>query len=82
MTMVQKLAINTTKIALITSLRIARHSPFASEAPVKLLRVGQLVIPGKQSATRNPGFSNSSGFRLGQNDDQATFAGTSSDRVI
>jgi hypothetical protein len=34
------------------------------ELLAKLLKNKEVVIPGKRSATRNPGFSNSSGFRL------------------
>jgi hypothetical protein len=34
------------------------------EPLAKLLKNKEVVIPGKRSATRNPGFSSSSGFRL------------------
>jgi hypothetical protein len=34
------------------------------ELLAKLLKNKEVVIPGKRSATRNPGFSSSSGFRL------------------
>jgi hypothetical protein len=46
------------------------HFPFLPrisntlELLAKLLKNKEVVIPGKRSATRNPGFSSSSGFRL------------------
>jgi hypothetical protein len=47
-----------------------RETPFwgtnaeNGEVLAKLSKTGEVVIPGKRSATRNPGFSKNSGFRL------------------
>jgi hypothetical protein len=37
---------------------------YIKEAVAKFSAKRKIVIPGKQSATRNPGFSNNSGFPL------------------
>jgi hypothetical protein len=54
MTMVQKLAINTTKIALITSLRIARFSPFVSAKYCGYFTTGAFFRQAFPAATISP----------------------------